>query len=283
MFQPTIIIKEEKKNFMESLSPTFTAVANTFKIEFINFYAGISHGEFFTCYPHARLLYSLKNKKAMLDDGQNQIEFKRGMWLLIPPMVKVKHSHIESNHLAIHFNTTWGMMELLTRFDSIQYAQCNELMPIAESISSVIDDPVKFVNAAELMTRYVLHQILQTINIDTQCTAENMLRYQDFIQYLQKKSDARLKVADMARFMGMGEQTFARKFAADWHITPHKFNEKILSNLAVKLLEQTELSLKEIAEKLHFANEYHFSRFFKRNMRISPGKFRRELLDYQQN
>lgn len=266
---------------MESLDPNITALANAFRIEFVNFYAGVSHGNFCTCYPHARLIYSLKTTEALLDDGKNQVSLKSGMWLLIPPMMKIRHFHIESKHLALHFNISPGIMNFLMHFDSMQYAQDYELMPLAESMFQNVNEPVKFVNAAELMVRNVLHKLLAAIDINTQRIAENILRYQDLTKYLQKKSDARLKVTDMARFMGMGEQTFARKFVADLHITPHKFNEKILAELAVKLLGQSDLSLKEIAEKLHFASEYHFSRFFKRNMHMPPGRFRQEIINSQ--
>lgn len=267
---------------MKALGNDLVQLANAFKVEFINFYFGISSGEFITCYPHPRVIYLLNcAAPAQLDDGTQTVIFERGMWLLIPPMVKVRHIHRENFQLSIHFNCTPGNMELTALFDTIQYARANELLEIVDKLSPEADDPVKFVNAADLTVRYVLHQLLMKCNIDSVAAAENLLRYQELTEWLIKKSDLRIKVAEMAHFMHLGEETFARKFTADMQITPKKFNEKIVLNHSIQLLGVPDLSLKEIAQKLHLADEYHFSRFFKRNMQIPPGRFRKKILHEQ--
>jgi AraC-like DNA-binding protein len=77
--------------------------------------------------------------------------------------------------------------------------------------------------------------------------------------------------------MNLCEQTFARKFAADTGLTPRKLNENIIIDHAITLLENETLSIKEIAAELNFSNEYYFSRFFKRNTGVPPGRFRQKM------
>ncbi len=267
---------------MKPLQRNLTILANAFKIEFLNFYQGISHGEFVTCMPHARLVYMVNcTKPARLDDGHKIIEFKRGMWLLIPPKVRVRHFHDNIQHVSLHFNCMPGFMELLNVFDSIQCGQDDELMTWAGAMRQ--DDPLNFVNRAELLVRSVLNKLLDTPEMQHAQSLEKILIYQDLTDYLQQKSDLQIKVSDMARFMRMGEQTFARKFTADMHITPRKYNEKIIINQAMQLLSSSDLTLKEIAVKLHIADEYCFSRFFKRHTGLPPGAFRRAIIESQHN
>ncbi len=79
-----------------------------------------------------------------------------------------------------------------------------------------------------------------------------------------------LSVKEMARHLGMGESTLAHKCKMLLGKSPaHAFlHGKIVR--AQWLLRSTDLSIKEIAEHLGFANPYHFSRAYKRQTGHAP-------------
>ena len=265
---------------MRILKPEIAAFANLFKLEMKNFYLGVSNGNFVTRYPHPRLVFCLNcDDGSFMDDGHSTVFLKRGLWLLLPPFIEISHQHCRSRQVSIHFSySLLRGMELLGGLDSIRYAEAPELLPLAEAMQSSQDDPVHFLNAANLLIRSVLYQIIQQPGFDL-CPMSNskLLIYTRLTNHLYRQLDPHIKVAEMAAIMNMGEQSFARKFVADTGLTPRKFNENIIIDHAVELLENSRLSIKEIAEKLHFSNEYYFSRFFRRCMKMPPGSFRKKM------
>lgn len=268
---------------MKPLEPGVAILANALKLKYKNFYLGISDGDFTTEYPHARLLYSLggsPEENSFVDDGTGRIVMERGQWLLLPPFLKIFHHHRKNRHLSIHFSfSILRGMEVFSGLKQIRRGNAFELLPVVESMEQTKDDnSVLFSAGAEVVLRKVLFSLMaemDTQQIMKQC--ELVGSYHKLTDYLHARCDCRITVAEMARIMQLPEQRFARKFAADTGITPRKFNENIIIEHAVDLLCRSGLSLKEIADKLHFANEYYFSRFFKRSMKLPPGTFRKML------
>ena len=56
--------------------------------------------------------------------------------------------------------------------------------------------------------------------------------------------------------------------------TLHSFLQRTRLDLARRLLSDRRLAIKEVAQRLHFSSESHFSRFFHRAARMSPTQFR---------
>ena len=57
-------------------------------------------------------------------------------------------------------------------------------------------------------------------------------------------------------------------------------NERIVSN-AKFMMRQSDISIKEISERLHFPDQSSFGRFFKANTGQSPKEYRKKLADEQ--
>lgn len=218
-----------------------------------------------------------------MEDHDARIDLQRGMWLLIPPFVKVKHHHVNLRRVSIHFSySLLHGMEILSCTNSIHSAMAPELLQTAETISPENIDPMQLANNAQLLIRTALNNILPMPEFAViHSRSANLLAYDRLTKWLSQRLDPNIKIAEMARIMNCGEQTFAKKFVADIGITPRKFNENIIIDQAVELLEHSDLSVKEIAGKLHFSNEYYFSRFFKRSMNFPPGTFRRKMRQQQ--
>lgn len=53
-------------------------------------------------------------------------------------------------------------------------------------------------------------------------------------------------------------------------------NERVILE-AKKLLHLTYKSIKEIAQELNFEDEFYFSRYFKKNVGVSPSSYRKNV------
>jgi AraC-like DNA-binding protein len=83
-----------------------------------------------------------------------------------------------------------------------------------------------------------------------------------------------VNVADIARILEVSREHLTRIFHQQMGLSPYQYivREKML--LACRLLKQTDLSVKEIGWRFGFETPAHFSRSFKRIIRLSPSEFR---------
>lgn len=81
----------------------------------------------------------------------------------------------------------------------------------------------------------------------------------------------------LARRANMSERTFARKFQAETGTTPHKWiiQQRILQ--ARRLLEETELGVEEIADRVGFNSGVVLRDHFRRHVGVTPGDYRRRF------
>ena len=71
-------------------------------------------------------------------------------------------------------------------------------------------------------------------------------------------------------------RTINRLFQKNAGTTPLHYRQQCRFTAACELLRQNDLSIKEIADKLGFCNQFHFSREFTRLAGISPRSWRRQ-------
>lgn len=84
-------------------------------------------------------------------------------------------------------------------------------------------------------------------------------------------------LSDISRALGMSKSALIRCFKREYGNTPYDFliGEKI--NAAKMLLGGTKMSVKEIAQKLCFSDEHHFSSIFLSRAGMRPGEYRRSF------
>ena len=84
-----------------------------------------------------------------------------------------------------------------------------------------------------------------------------------------------ISLNDIANEIHYSKKQINRIFKRDYNITPYEYYLNLKLSFAKKYLSLTELSIKEISEKLHFENQYYFSNLFKKKTGLSPLKYRR--------
>lgn len=85
---------------------------------------------------------------------------------------------------------------------------------------------------------------------------------------------ADMRVSEMAKSFGTTVHSFSTSFASATKVTPKEYLNRRLNQEAVRLLIETDLAVKEIAERLRFSDQFYFSRFFQKMNRVSPSRYR---------
>lgn len=95
------------------------------------------------------------------------------------------------------------------------------------------------------------------------------------VEQMEKSQPVSLE--EIARGAGLSYESFRKKFRVVTGISPARYRNRLVIVRARKLIYEERLSNKELADRLGFCDEFHFSRRFREATGHSPSEFRRSL------
>jgi len=101
----------------------------------------------------------------------------------------------------------------------------------------------------------------------------SLRQMQDFVR---THLDRELSVEDLARVARCSPSGVHRQFLAAESVSPGKWIARARAQRAAFLLRTTSLPVREVGEQVGMSDPFHFSRFFKRTMGLSPRLYRQD-------
>lgn len=95
---------------------------------------------------------------------------------------------------------------------------------------------------------------------------------------MQTERNGRLDVQALARELNVSYSTFRHTFQKFTGSSPHRYLLDLRLAHARNLLTQTPQTVKEIARRMGFKDEFYFCRFFKLRMGMTPSQWRFQSL-----
>lgn len=83
-----------------------------------------------------------------------------------------------------------------------------------------------------------------------------------------------LRTEDLAAVAALSKSQFNRKFRKLFGTSPREYLLRVRANAACRLLETTDLTITTIALQTGFFDHSHFTRMFRRVMKLTPGEYR---------
>ncbi len=196
---------------------------------------------------------------------------------------------LEFRHLDLHFDPIWlrdylgpalgetlaeGLMNRMIERDAPpQVHRLAELL--IDEISGNDFDDLYFEN----LTRAVLMAALAPEIAAPQRCSGRLTSYQ--MQKLKtafaKRGGRRMPVSDMAAVVGLSESWFSHAFKSTTGMSPLQWQKEQRVRSAQELLRETGLSVAEIAGRLGFADQSHFTKVFRAVAGQTPANWRRSL------
>ncbi|MEH7418062.1 helix-turn-helix transcriptional regulator [Neobacillus drentensis] len=159
----------------------------------------------------------------------------------------------------------------------------------------ILDEPEILVSKAKLRAQVVLFELLevlvdiQPLNTDigtnqSMTTAKYAKEIAEAIKWTFKKRcieknenvDYTIHIQPIIASLGISPNYGLEVFQKIYHMSPRKYLSDLKLQEAKILLQQPEISLKEIANRLGYKNLSHFSRQFKRWTGLNPTEFRKK-------
>ncbi|MCD8039191.1 MAG: AraC family transcriptional regulator [Lachnospiraceae bacterium] len=114
------------------------------------------------------------------------------------------------------------------------------------------------------------------------------LLLENAIEYVEKNYHNNFKIEDLANVCHMSETHFRRVFQEKMNMTPIEYVNFVRIKKACELIDKTDISMEDVAEKVGFITPSTFNRNFRRIIGTSPYQWKkrpdnheRKLLDYQ--
>lgn len=120
------------------------------------------------------------------------------------------------------------------------------------------------------------------------CGKNNSLQLENAIAYVENNYSGNFKIADLARECHMSETHFRRVFQEKMNMTPVEYVNFVRVKKACELIDKTDISMEDVAEKVGFITPSTFNRNFRRIIGTSPYQWKKrpdnhegKLLEYK--
>jgi len=102
-------------------------------------------------------------------------------------------------------------------------------------------------------------------------------RFKPVFDLIEERLGADLRIETLAATLRLPVSAFSMAFARSTGMSPKAYLNRRLNQEAIKLLIRPDVLIKEVADALHFADEYYFSRFFKKLNGVPPADYRNKM------
>ena len=180
-------------------------------------------------------------------------------------------STVALRHGYFHFHTSW-------RADPGIYR-----IPTTGKLGEAVDfflrsDHFRIDSPETVFTAYfMLCQIFQRFGNGHFRFDPNESRLLPALSYMQNHLHRKLSTDNLARISGMSVNHFIRIFKEVYGLTPYRYLTLQRCEQVAIRLEQSELSIEQIAEETGFCDRYHLTKVFRKIRGLSPAAYRRSL------
>lgn len=138
----------------------------------------------------------------------------------------------------------------------------------------IVENFEKIDTAAERKVQGAMEILLADILENLAIKPRDEKKFGKVLKYIQQHYHEKIEIAELAKMMNFSKVYFSNAFKAAFRISPKQYIQGLRLMESQRLLVRTDLSVREIAERLGFDNENYFSEFFSAKVGIPALKFR---------
>ncbi|MCA0756442.1 AraC family transcriptional regulator [Paenibacillus sp. N4] len=140
-------------------------------------------------------------------------------------------------------------------------------------IDNMIVQPLGYAYTANLLLQEML---LLFARERSASEADRHTELDPVLYAMHKNINKPLVIDELVRISGLSRSAFFARFRSATGQSPGAYMVNLKLESAKASLETTSLSVKEIAAGLHFYDEFHFSKLFKKYCGLTPSEYRRQ-------
>ena len=108
-------------------------------------------------------------------------------------------------------------------------------------------------------------------------THEHSLDVEMAQEYIDQNANFRLSPKEVALAVGVSQSSLSHRFAQEMSMSVFQYIRLVLMQIAVRMLEERNHTISEIAAVLGFPSIHYFSRYFKKYWNVSPRAYQKQI------
>lgn len=207
-----------------------------------------------------------------------------GNLLITPPRLKHIVTETSKNTKKISINFAISEKSPYWQFANTMNRCIQAKLPerVADSIKYILEEHKERSNQSEILIQNRIYEIIIIFfrlcgfypeNKQIEKPGEDV-RLSMAKQYIKDNIELNPKLPEVASYCYISTKQLTRLFKTFENVTPAMYIQAKKYEYIEKLLSETDMSLKDISEKMNFSSEYHFNSFFKKIAGTPPGEYR---------
>lgn len=201
-----------------------------------------------------------------------------GNFLIIPPGIKHKLSDFSNQTEKFSVTFITDNTKISKKITECTYHSSPER--IIENLKFIETEHYRKLQFSKILINNVVFEtvieLLRIIGFSEKAalnTISENARLSLAKQFIKDNIELTPTVTDIAEYCNMSTKQLTRLFKKE-DITPLAYIQRQKIKVIQKLLSEDSMTLKEIAEKFNFNNEYYFNSYFKKYAGMPPGEYR---------
>ncbi|MCR2822976.1 AraC family transcriptional regulator [Lederbergia panacisoli] len=216
--------------------------------------------------------------------NRKEYEIGPGTVFIYSPYQEQFYEQVDNQLISnywVHF-TGFGIQELLLKAnleaDQVYHVSVNEEIP--HLINTIIDEisrkQVNFKHISSILLQQLFFTIsrkyahVNNINENSQIDS----RIVETVDFIRKNYKNNITVPELADISGWSVSRYSYLFKQKFNVSPQQYLINYRLQKAKELMAFTNLTLYQIAEMTGFADQFHFSKTFKKYEKKTPMEYR---------
>ena len=222
------------------------------------------------------LIYWNETPGAVLKFRDHRVEMTPGKMILIPPYTLVSaETRAPFVHNYVEFEAAPPFNQVKTRPLEFPAAEFAPSLPPGT-------DRIHLSLALYILAERLLLEVPQD-NLSS--SGRNLFepRIQTVLKYMDHHPMKKYSIAELAKQVSLSESRLLHLFKKEPGITPRDYWLKQRMELILRLLDNTDMTIPEIAEETGFTDRSHLSRIFKETFGQTPAAIRKKIHAVRKN
>ena len=222
--------------------------------------------------PFNTLSFRIKSRRSFVSNGVHTVEMKQGDLLFMPAYTEFSRQAAYERLIVIHFESEKPFEKSFAVLHSDDPDSMRELFESAYH-TWALKLPGYYQK-----TMATFYKILENLSVSENPTYLTYA-YKSIlpaIERMQRRfTQPDLQISELCRLVNLSDTQFRKHFVEVFGITPMKYLTKLRLERAAELLDDSPMSIEEVAHNSGFNDAKHFSTVFKQAYNISPLKYRK--------
>ena len=227
------------------------------------------------CSPFSRLYFILEGE-GLARTGEKTLRLRAGRVYLIPAEMDFSYSceeHMEQLFFHVNVNGQNGMD---------YFRDCRRLLEREGSPerTGLICRLYRSERAADVFRlKGLIWEELAAFAQEGELPKPSEQNYSELVSRFfflaQNPVSAASQIRELAQELHVSESTLSKRFRRETGITPGVYLNRLVLDRACLLLLSGEMSIAEVAERLGFSDQFYFTKYFRRQMDMTPSAYRK--------